>query len=327
MKIYFKNNWELIFAFSKPKECIEVDYNYSRYGSHTDDFMPDSGKTTNLILINGKLCVVFANEVLDNTTKEILSQALQENECQAVQSTEIHLTENYLPDYAEDITQLPEYTDGRTAGIYNRDGRVFEIIANAEVYVNLEFNYDIANEIQQKREQLKKDFENNKVYVIENGVTMTIDNNSKAPNGENSKQIFDKLLEEALNVKPATNDLSVKIYQQKQGVSIYRLSAINTILRQINEDLFHIVQNDVKFSIRQVNKCRYDEIDNKLSKAKTLAELESITWSFIPFPKIKVDEMAVALLANPEISEIVKDKIREREFPVGSGHFKLIEKL
>lgn len=320
MKLYFKNNYQILQTLSKPAKGIEVDYNQIKYGSPTDT------ETKDLILVNGKVCVVFSNNLTEDI-KKILASVLTENKCKVVNSTSTRFDEKHIENFAGNIQELPEYTDGLSAGTFRRDGKVFEIIEVIEEYTHLEYVYDINNAKEEKINQLKEAFENNKLYIIENGETLIIDNNSKTPDGNNAKDLFNNILEGALNMPTSQNDTSVKFYQQQVGKDVFKISGVNTIWQYLLKDLFYFTQNGLLYRIREHNKCLYDEKLNKIKNAVTLDELNAITWNFIPHPKINVNQVANNLLQDNTIAESVKALIRLRETPVGSGNYKLIEKL
>lgn len=300
MKIYFKNNYQILQTLSKPAEGIEVDYNQIKCGSPTDT------ETKDLILVNGKVCVVFSNNLTEDI-KKILASVLTENKCKVVNSTSTRFDETYIENFAGNIQELPEYTDGLSAGTFRRDGKVFEIIEVIEKYTHLEYVYDIQDAKETKIKELESAYEKSKIikFVQAKNDEMTV---------VDREHFFDMIssLKRGVNELIGESDLVIKKHINHQEKK--ELVAMVYFQRVVFYDKFIFIHEGLPISIREENYSIFTKYKAKIDQCTSQNEIDAIDFNFLRPGGVLIDVQseAEAILSNPETPEIVKQKIEER---------------
>lgn len=170
---------------------------------------------------------------------------------------------------------------------------------------------------------LEVDFNKSKKITIQNGKTLIIEHDTP------ERDIFLELIEQASNLS-ATN--GAFIYKQKTDAGSLALRILPEIAAYIFQDLFlgtlgNPQQTQVPSRIHNKTTV-YDLALEKINNAATQTELDAITWNFLHPSGVVIDvnDKAIKMLADPEVSDFAKAAINAAKDPI-TGEIHLVKTL
>lgn len=190
--------------------------------------------------------------------------------------------------------------------------------SNGELYKPLQILKE------EKLEELKKDLNESKKIIIQNGKTLVIEHDTP------ERKHFLKLIEDVSNLSSMQGGAFVYEQQTDEGKLAFRI--LPEIATYIFKDLFITTlanTQKTKVNSRVHNRTTVYELAlEQINKANTQAELDAIKWDFLNPNGIVIDVNAKAkkMLVDPTVSKFTKDTINAVKDP-STGEIHLVKTL
>lgn len=220
-----------------------------------------------------------------------------------------------------EIPHLPQYEDG-TMQEFNDTLQVWEYTTKGKILLQIELAEQLENAKIERLRQLESDWEASKLIVIQNGETIYIKHDTK------QRDEFIKKIEQ-VQKEDMLSKVTVSYYQQQDG-DIYEISFVPYIWTFIFGELFMSTRDSgLKESSRYHNKKIFDIYSLKIENAKTLEELNALSFRF-DNPNgiiININQKAIEMLENSETPDWIKKMILAEKLKNANGEIHLIKKI
>ena len=274
----------------------------------------NSTKILPTVLPNNNQYLVLENEEWVLFEKELNDIFYKKDNCELVNTI-----------FQKDIdlyTKIPPLKSfNGTIQQFNNELEVWEYTEKGSELLELEFQERLQILKDTKFIQLSDSYKASKLIVIQNGETIKIEHNTV------ERDYFFKNIEFMSN--ETIQSRSVLTYRQDdiKNNCQYSLALVPYIWQYLFNDLFLFERSSgFKESIRSSNQGMYSKTQLRIDNAKTIEELNQISFNFINPNGLVIDisEKATQMLNDVNVSQEIKDLISDR---TQNGEIHLIEKF